>query len=128
MSYGHFSNECDEHHPIVSDVRAEVVTLCGSMRFFDRMLTVAAELTANGAIVLAPFCVIPSEQQGDEIKAALDGLHRDKIKLATRRIVVVADESGYIGDSTRSEIDYAESIGRTVEYRSGNLAAEPAVL
>lgn len=110
MSYSHFSTDCDEHHSIVSDVTAEIVTLCGSMRFFDRMLTVAADLTSEGVIVLAPFCVIPSEQQGDAAKLALDALHKDKIRLATGRIVVV-------GESTRSEIAFAESQGLTVEYR-----------
>ncbi|AHH20791.1 hypothetical protein NONO_c60150 [Nocardia nova SH22a] len=117
MSYGHYSTDCHEHHPIVSDVAAEVVTLCGSMRFFDRMLSVAAELTSQGVIVIAPFCVVPPGHQAGEAKADLDALHRDKIRLATRRIVVVSDETGYIGDSTRSEMKFAESLGLTIDLR-----------
>lgn len=124
MSYGHFSTECHEHHAIVSDVQAEVITLCGSMQFFPRMLTVAAELTSAGAIVLAPFCVVAPEDQRGWNKAALDELHRDKIRLATARIVVVSDESGYFGDSTRAEIEFAESLGLAVAFRRVEREAE----
>lgn len=117
MSYTHHSTDCHEHHAIVSDAQAEVVTLCGSMRFFGQMLTVAAELTAQGIIVLAPFCVVATSDQGSTAKIELDELHRDKIRLATWRIVVVSDETGYIGDSTRSEMSFAESLGVAVELR-----------
>lgn len=117
MGYPHFSVDCGEHHAIVSDVAAEIVTLCGSMRFFPQMLTVAAELTGDGAIVLAPFCVVPAEEQRGWAKDALDELHRSKIRLATYRVIVVSDESGYYGDSTRAEIAFAESLELAVEYR-----------
>lgn len=115
MSNTHPATDCHAHHAIVSDVEAEVVTLCGSMRFFDQMLTVAAELTAAGIIVLAPFCVVAISDQDTMAKVALDELHRDKIRLATWRIVVITDRTGYIGDSTRAEMVFAESLGLAVE-------------
>ncbi|HEY1971848.1 MAG TPA: hypothetical protein VGH89_28085 [Pseudonocardia sp.] len=80
-----------------------MVTLRGSMRFLALMLRVAAQGTVRGAIVLAPFAVVPPREQGGEFKAMLDRLHRRKIDLADR-VVVVSDESGYIGDSTCAEI------------------------
>jgi hypothetical protein len=70
-----------------------------------------------GASVLAPFCVGAPERQGTAAKADLDELHRDKIRLATRRIVVVSDASGYHGTSTKGEVEFAESRGLEVEYR-----------
>jgi hypothetical protein len=96
--------------------RPEIVTICGSMRFFERMLDLAAAETAAGAIVLAPFVVLPPERQADaaEFKAMLDDLHRHKIDMSDR-VVVVTDETGYIGDSTMSEIVYAMSRGIRIE-------------
>ncbi|WP_194829254.1 hypothetical protein [Nocardia sp. XZ_19_231] len=118
MSTAHLTVDFRAHHAIVSDVQAELVTLCGSMRFFSQMLTVAAELTAQGIVVLAPFCVVPSSDQDTLAKIELDELHRAKIRLATRRIVVVSDETGYVGDSTRAEIAFAEKLGLIVERRT----------
>lgn len=92
-----------------------IITICGSMRFFEQMLTTAAKLTAQGHIVLAPFSVVAPEDQGGEFKAMLDQLHRDKIDLSAE-IVVVSDCSGYIGDSTRSEIAYAKRTGKEVRW------------
>ncbi len=99
--------------------RPDMVTLCGSMRFVAELLHVAAELTANGAIVLAPFVIVaPREQSGDQaaLKARLDELHRRKIELSDR-VIVVSDPAGYIGESTRSEIAYAERLGIPVQHR-----------
>jgi hypothetical protein len=44
----------------------------------------------------------------------LDDLHRHKIDLADEVLIVNPD--GYIGDSTRSEIDYARARGKPVRY------------
>jgi uncharacterized NAD-dependent epimerase/dehydratase family protein len=33
-------------------------------------------------------------------------------------IIVISDDSGYIGDSTRSEIEYALQKGKTVSWMS----------
>lgn len=108
-------------------VKADVVTLCGSMRFWPQMLAVAAELTAAGSVVLAPFCVVAKENQDGERKAMLDALHQDKLRMAARhdgRVVVVSDESGYYGESTAREIAFALEMGLPVEYRA---VASPAV-
>jgi hypothetical protein len=95
----------------------EIVTLCGSMRFLPLMLLVAAEETARGAIVLAPFAVVAPQDQSGEFKAMLDRLHRHKIDMADR-VVVVTDQAGYYGTSTASEITYARQLGRPVEIRA----------
>lgn len=90
--------------------RPEIVCLCGSMRFADEMREVNRDLTIAGAIVVAPGdadAVITHEQ-----KAALDALHLRKIDLADRVLVVNPD--GYVGESTRREIDYARAAGKPV--------------
>jgi hypothetical protein len=101
---------------MVGRVRPEMVTLCGSMRYMPLMLRVAAEETARGVIVLAPFVVVGSPEQGGEFKASLDELHRRKIDLSDR-VIVVTDESGYWGQSTRNEIAYAHRHGVPVSVR-----------
>jgi hypothetical protein len=94
----------------------ETVTICGSMKFFDQMLQAAAELTAQGVIVLAPFSVVAPGDQNGEFKAMLDRLHFAKIDMSSR-IVVVTDQNGYIGESTRREIAHALTSGKQMDVR-----------
>lgn len=93
-----------------------VATICGSMRFYDRMLKVAERLTAEGVVVLMPFVTVAAVDQGDEFKAALDRMHRQKIDMSDRVVVVTDPETRYVGDSTRSEIDYADSLHKPVDW------------
>lgn len=92
---------------------SNIVTICGSMRFFLHMLEVAQEETRDGAIVLAPFAVIAPNDQDSDVKVMLDELHRQKIAMSDR-VLVVSDPTGYYGASTRAEIAYAEDLGLPV--------------
>ncbi|MCE1273866.1 MAG: hypothetical protein LWW75_04985 [Chlorobiales bacterium] len=49
-----------------------------------------------------------------EQKIALDELHKRKIDLADE--VLILNVGGYIGDSTRSELEYAQRLGKTIRY------------
>ena len=51
-------------------------------------------------------------------KAMLDELHKRKIDLADRVFVINVD--GYIGDSTRSEIEYTKRLGKPIHYLEAN--------
>jgi hypothetical protein len=93
--------------------RPEVVTLCGSMRFYDRILRVASELTLVGSIVLAPFSVVAPADQDSDAKKRLDELHLRKIDMSDR-VVVVTDDYGYTGESTTREMDYATTAGKPI--------------
>lgn len=95
---------------------AEIVTICGSMRFFPQMMELAAELTRQGVIVLAPFAVVPQDEQDGELKEMLDRLHIEKIGMSDR-VMVVTDEYGYIGESTIREVWYAETMGIPFQMR-----------
>lgn len=53
----------------------------------------------------------PTEQR---VKNGLDRLHKAKIDLAD--YVVVLNKGGYIGPSTRSEIDHARKVGKPVLF------------
>lgn len=67
-------------------------------------------------IVLAPFAVVAPSGQDGAVKAVLDRLHRAKIDLSDR-VIVVSDRSGYYGASTASEVVYARERGVPVGFR-----------
>ncbi len=111
--------------PVALDVELpRIVCICGSTRFAAHMNTEAERLTLAGAIVVRPEVIAYSRERDQqfvepEVKAALDVLHLRKIDLADEVVIVTVD--GYIGESTRREIEYAERIGKpvgVVEYGS----------
>jgi hypothetical protein len=51
-----------------------------------------------------------------DLKGRLDGLHLQEIRMADE--VYIVDPGGYVGESTQSEIAYAESLGKPVRYLS----------
>ncbi|MEU1327185.1 hypothetical protein [Streptomyces microflavus] len=96
-----------------------IVVICGSTRFMADMHEANLRETAAGHIVVAPGCNMKephalwaTEEQAEPLKARLDDLHRAKIRLADE-VLVVGD---YIGDSTRAEIRYAASLGKSIRY------------
>lgn len=97
----------------------EIVVLCGSTRFMAQFTETNLQQTAAGRIVLSVGCNMkePHELWADPadaeaLKPRLDALHKAKIRLADR-VIVVGD---YVGDSTRSEIAYARSLGKPIEF------------
>jgi hypothetical protein len=69
----------------------------------------------NGRIVLAPGVFAHAgDPLTDDDKRRLDELHLRKIDMA--HIVIVVNPGGYIGDSTRQEIQYALRVGKPVFY------------
>lgn len=101
--------------------RPEIVCLCGSMRFARELRAAARELSLAGVIVLAPAELGEPDEGEDAVprptaeqKARLDALHRHKIDLADR--VLVVDPGGYVGASTLAEIAHAHATGTPVGY------------
>ncbi|GEM_PF-2252167 len=95
----------------------EIVCLCGSTRFFKTFDEQNFKLTLEGKIVLSIGCNTKSDEGlklTSEDKIRLDELHKRKIDLCNYILVLNVD--GYIGDSTKSEIAYAERIGKPVKY------------
>jgi hypothetical protein len=100
--------------------RPEIVCLCGSTRFIKEWNYWRQRLTCEGKIVLAIEIVTSQDIMTDpqhadpEMKAMLDELHKRKIDLADR--VFILNVGGYIGPSTQSEIEYAQSHGKAINY------------
>ena len=95
----------------------KVITLCGSTRFKEQFLEIQKLLTLEGNIVIS---VGLFGHSGDEevwkpgTKEMLDDMHKRKIDMADE--IYVINVGGYIGESTRSEIEYAKATGKKVNY------------
>ena len=104
--------------------RYKVITLCGSTRFKDAFLEAQKKLTLEGNIVISvgmfghsgdsEVWEGMSEDTLTATKLMLDDMHKRKIDMADE--IFVINVGGYIGSSTRSEIEYANSTGKPVRY------------
>lgn len=94
-------------------MRPRVVCLCGSLRFAREIAAERTRLTLELAIVLAPESIEGSVPDA-ALLDALGELHLRRIDLADE--VRVVDPGGYVGEATRREIAYAESLGKRVTY------------
>jgi hypothetical protein len=94
-----------------------IVCLCGSTRFMKHFFDEGWKETLKGHIVLSVGIVTTGPQDDAEyfgVKEMLDELHLRKIDLADE--VLVLNVGGYIGESTRREVEYAEKLGMPIRY------------
>ncbi len=121
----------DQQTPQTAAVgEAKVITLCGSTRFEAEFAEVNQRLTLDGHVVISlGMFSLPDLPDYDwtadsaDLKGRLGGLHFQKIRMADE--VYVVDPGGYVGESTRREIAYAESLGKPVRYLSREPSARP---
>ena len=102
----------------------KVITLCGSTRFKDEFMEAQKRLTLEGNIVISVGLfghagdteVWETMDEGTltKTKEMLDDMHKRKIDMADE--IYVINDGGYIGSSTKSEIEYARKTGKTVTY------------
>ena len=102
----------------------KVITLCGSTRFKDAFMEAQKRLTLEGNIVISVGLfghsgdseVWENMDEGTltKTKEMLDDMHKRKIDMADE--IYVINVGGYIGDSTRSEIEYAKQRGKDIRY------------
>lgn len=102
----------------------KVITLCGSTRFKDEFMKAQKDLTLKGNIVISVGLF--GHSGDDEVwenmdewtltktKEMLDDMHKRKIDMSDEIFVINVD--GYIGNSTKSEIEYAIKTGKKVNY------------
>ena len=101
-----------------------VVTLCGSTRFKNEFLEAQKRLTLEGNIVISVGVFGHSgdsevwdgldEGTLSRTKEMLNDMHKRKIDMADS--IFVINVGGYIGESTKSEIEYAKAHGKEVHY------------
>ena len=101
-----------------------VVTLCGSTRFKNEFLEAQKRLTLEGNIAISVGLfghsgdseVWDGMDEGtlSRTKEMLNDMHKRKIDMADS--IFVINVGGYIGESTKSEIEYAKAHGKEVHY------------
>lgn len=100
-----------------------IVCLCGSTRFGKAFEEANFQETLAGKIVLTIGCTArpdaelfagKSEGELKEIKQRLDWLHLRKIEIADE--ILVLNVGGYVGESTRREILYADKLGLPIRW------------
>lgn len=99
------------------DAIPKIVCLCGSGRFKDAFDSAEFGETLAGNIVLTIGCNTKDIARCPDLehhKPALDELHKRKIDLCDE--VLVLNVEGYIGESTRSEIEYAKAHHKPLRY------------
>lgn len=103
--------------------KPKIICLCGSTRFYKQYADINLKETLDGNIVLSVGCFVKSDEElfsgyseeyKKDIKSKLDVLHLHKIDLADE--IFVINTNKYIGESTRREIEYAESKGKKIRY------------
>lgn len=102
----------------------KVITLCGSTRFKEQFIEAQKRLTLQGCIVISVGLfghsgdteVWDNMDEGEltKTKEMLDDMHKRKIDMADE--IYVINVGGYIGSSTRNEIEYAKRTGKAVRY------------
>lgn len=105
----------------------KVITLCGSTRFKDEFMEAQKRLTLEGNIVISVGLfghagdaeVWENMDEGTltKTKEMLDDMHKRKIDMADE--IYVINVGGYIGSSTKSEIEYAKATGKGILYLEG---------
>ncbi len=105
------------------DALPRIVCLCGSSRFVAEMACIAWAFERDEGCITLGLHLLPESYPvhvSDHLAEAegcaehMDELHKRKIDLADE--IFVVNVGGYIGDSTRSEIDYARAHGKPVRY------------
>ena len=102
----------------------KVITLCGSTRFKEEFMNAQRDLTLKGNIVIsvglfghagdAEVWENMDEGTYTKTKLMLDDMHKRKIDMADE--IFVINVNGYIGESTKSEIEYAKKTGKVINY------------
>lgn len=130
---------------MTEEYRPTIICLCGSSRFAQEFVEANYCETLAGKIVLS-IGVYPHGQRGegvtDALKKKLDELHKRKIDLADEVLFLdalraycpkcsqwqdvgfcmacgeVTEYRPYMGDSTKSELDYARGQGKKLRFLS----------
>ena len=93
----------------------KVVTICGSMKFAKEMIKIAGDLEKKygWCVIQCVYDINPNELSKDEIDNIVNA-HWKKIDVSDA--IFVVNVGGYVGESTRNEINYALEKGKEVIY------------
>ena len=100
-------------------MKRKIVTLWGSIRFWNKIQEIAEKLEIeNEYAVIGLIPHVMNRDFTEKEKELIGELH--KIKIDVSDAIFVVNVGGYIGKSTRSEIEYAKSKGKEIMYLENN--------
>ncbi|WP_206154830.1 hypothetical protein [Clostridium muellerianum] len=83
------------------------------MRFSREMIQISEELELkDGYAVIQCVYIVDGKKYGGLDTELLGKIHRRKIDISDA--IYVVNVNGYIGNSTRNEIEYARSLGKEI--------------
>jgi hypothetical protein len=94
-----------------------VICLCGPERFKSEFMTAFRAFTLLGHVVVMPPMFDGTNGGGfinEETQKKLDELQLKKIQMSD--IVYIVNPKGVTNPRTRSEIEYAKSLGKEIRY------------
>ena len=96
--------------------KPKVITICGSLKFREEITKVAMQMEFAGNVALIPIFPTNADKEvpTQEEIIMLGKMHKEKIKLSDA--IFVVNVNGYIGDSTKSEIEYAKAQNKEILY------------
>jgi len=94
----------------------KIITVCGSYKFKKEMTEITEKMALKGNCMLTPIELSRSKKENYTEKEAsmIDKMHKEKIRLADA--ILVVNVGGYIGSSTKSEIELAKSLNKEILY------------
>lgn len=94
----------------------KIITICGSIKYKKEMMQISEKLALEGNCVITP--IFPTRQNVEDYTEeeiqTLGKMHKEKIRISDAIFVVNVDN--YIGNTTRSEIEYAKSLNKEILY------------
>ena len=104
---------CGQYYKVLKSPK---VCLCGSTKFKDKFFEIARDFTLQGYTVTMPMVFVHSDNEdiSNAQKTYLDEVH--KAKIADADLVYIINCHKYIGNSTKSEIEWAIQLGKKIEY------------
>ena len=100
-----------------------IITICGSLKFYNQMLDIYSGLTARGWIVFFPSVSanhrMELRKSVEEISNLMYNIHKKKIEMSDS--IIIVDVDNYVGADTTKEIEYAKELGIPVTYYSRDL-------
>jgi len=102
----------------------KVITICGSLKFKGEMIKIAGQMELAGNVILIPIFPVNDDKYAftEEELTMLGKMHKEKIKLS--EAILVVNVSGYIGNSTKSEIEFAKSLNKEIIYYTDLIEAK----
>lgn len=94
----------------------KVITICGSMKFYETMKEKELDLITQGYTVLMP--VMTDAEVTDQTLKRFKETHMNKIRRSD--CIFVVNQDGYVGKDTADEIEFASKIGADIYFMESN--------